>query len=137
MNTSDRHSGPRIWLQYGFSAVVAGSLWVIVYESNLLFLGCIIIGLYAALFILHALCVKSWAINMVVVIIFWSSPPLILGQDFMHFTMPNIIEHLATIAIHLLFQSGLVFIFWSLRKLCSSYDEAGGDCLNRHSRAGL
>ncbi len=119
---------PKRLLQYGLSALVASSLCLLIYEPDLLFLGCFIIAFYLALFVLHALCVRSLAINMLVVWIFWYLPVVVelivrygnyrnWTETFSHMTVSGETSYLAIVGIHLFFQAGLVFLCWGLRKI--------------------
>jgi hypothetical protein len=128
---TDVSTGPKRLLRYVFSALVASSLCLLIYEPDLLFLGYLIIAFYLALFVLHALCVRSLAINVMVVLIFWFLPfPIEIidryckfrdwGTTFSYLTVSGVTLQLAIVGIHLLFQSGLVFVFWALRKAMAS-----------------
>ena len=54
-------TGPKRLLQYGLSALVASSLCLLIYEPDLLFLGCFMIAFYLALSVLYELyvCIKK------------------------------------------------------------------------------
>ncbi|MBE0535705.1 MAG: hypothetical protein IH624_08540 [Phycisphaerae bacterium] len=120
--TSD--PAPSQWnaVRYVFSALVAGSLCVLIIEPDLAFLGCFIIGCYVMLFVLHAIVVPSLLVNMTVVLIFWGLPfCLIVFQQYRYHddwgrALASADGMLTWGGMHMLFQSGLWFVFWALRK---------------------
>jgi hypothetical protein len=107
--------------RYIFSALVASSLSVLHYNPDLLFC-CLVIPSYLLLFVLHALWIRSYAVNTIVVFVFWALPFCLdivhryckygnWEQALVHLTVPYIRLQFIVVGIHLLLQAGLVCFF--------------------------
>ncbi|MBE0535706.1 MAG: hypothetical protein IH624_08545 [Phycisphaerae bacterium] len=124
--TSDPNAGAQSAWRYVFSALVAGSVCVLIIEPDLLFC-CLVIPLYLLLFVLHAYWVRSYLVNVIVVLVFYFAPVSLeilrryfrlgdWGDAFSHLRLEYIIWQFAVPAVHVLYQTGMVFLFRMKRK---------------------